>query len=131
MAAVPGPPELWSEFDTELDALMEGTKTAEKSYTEGKGMSLASIAVGSALMRLSKVTGRLTMRDETRATNVLCVYSHGEKALRFGRKEPAYALLSFRGIQWCDPWEKKCPSSSPRGPCMGYLWAEEVQALPS
>lgn len=64
MAAVPVPPELWSEFVTELDALIEGTKTAEKSYTEGKGMSLASIAVGSAVMRLSKVTSHLTMRDD-------------------------------------------------------------------
>lgn len=75
MAAVPVPPELWSEFDTKLDTLIEGTKTAEKSYTEGKGMSLASIAVGSAVMRLSKVTGRLTMCDETRATNIptLCL----------------------------------------------------------
>jgi len=49
------PPELWSEFDNELDALIEGNKHAEKSYTEGRGMSLASIAVGSAAMRLAKV----------------------------------------------------------------------------
>ncbi|CAN0033752.1 unnamed protein product, partial [Ectocarpus sp. 4 AP-2014] len=63
MAAVPVPPELWSEFDTGLDALMEGTKTAEKSYTEGKGISLASIAVGSAVMRLSKVRAMAESRD--------------------------------------------------------------------
>lgn len=54
------PPELWSEFDNELATLMEGTKTAEESYTVGKGMSLASIAVGSAVMRLSKVRGEST-----------------------------------------------------------------------
>lgn len=52
---VAAPSELWSEFDDELDAMIEGNKQAEKSYTEGRGMSLASIAVGSAAMRLTKV----------------------------------------------------------------------------
>lgn len=60
MAAVEVSPELWSELDNELDALIEGTKTADESYTVGKGMSLASIAVGSVAMRLSKVRGGLT-----------------------------------------------------------------------
>lgn len=62
MAAVVVPPELWAEFDNELDALIEGTKSAEESYTVGKGMSLASIAVGSAAMRLSKVRGASTRK---------------------------------------------------------------------
>lgn len=48
------PPELWSAFDGQLAALLDKTKEAEKSYVHGRGMSLASIAVGSALLRLSK-----------------------------------------------------------------------------
>lgn len=56
MAAVVVPPELWSEFDHELQSLIEGNQAAEKSYTVGKGMSLASIAVGSVAMRLAKVS---------------------------------------------------------------------------
>ena len=56
MAEVEVPPELWSEFDDELQSLTEGNQAAEKSYTVGKGMSLASIAVGAVAMRLAKVT---------------------------------------------------------------------------
>lgn len=55
MATVVVPPELWSEFDNELQSLIEGNQAAEQSYTVGKGMSLASIAVGSVAMRLTKV----------------------------------------------------------------------------
>lgn len=61
VAVVPGTtrelavtPELWSAFDGQLAALLDKTKEAEKSYVHGRGMSLASIAVGSALLRLSK-----------------------------------------------------------------------------
>lgn len=50
------PPELWAEFDNELQSLIEGNQAAEQSYTVGKGMSLASIAVASVAMRLTKVT---------------------------------------------------------------------------
>lgn len=46
---------LWSEFEDELDALIEATNAAEKSYVGTRGMSLASVAVGSAAARLSKV----------------------------------------------------------------------------
>eukprot|EP00752_Nemacystus_decipiens_P018736 g16797.t2 len=63
MAAVTVPPELWSKFDDELQTLIEGNHTAEKSYTVGKGMSLASIAVGSVAMRLSKVRAMAQKRD--------------------------------------------------------------------
>lgn len=52
------PPELWRAVDEEVDALIDGTKAADKSYAEGRGMSLASIAVGSAAMRLAKVSFR-------------------------------------------------------------------------
>lgn len=55
MAAVVVPPELWSEFEDELQSLIDGNQVAEKSYTVGKGMSLASIAVGSVAIRLTKV----------------------------------------------------------------------------
>lgn len=72
MAAVAVPPELWSEFNHELDTLIDGAKAAEDSYTAGRGMSLASIAVGSAVMRLSKasycVTGNsagVEIRDDS------------------------------------------------------------------
>lgn len=51
-------PDLWSDFDCALDTLIEATKTAEKSYVDGRGMSLASIAVSSAALRLSKVRAR-------------------------------------------------------------------------
>lgn len=53
-ALVVVPPELWSAFDGQLAALLDKMKDAEKSYVHGRGMSLASIAVGSALLRLSK-----------------------------------------------------------------------------
>ena len=46
---------LWSEFEAGLDVLVEATRAADRSYVEGRGMSLASIAVGSAATRLSKV----------------------------------------------------------------------------
>lgn len=46
---------LWSEFEDELGALIEATKAADKSYVEARGMSLASVVVGSAATRLSKV----------------------------------------------------------------------------
>lgn len=49
------PSDLWAAFDGQLVALFDKTKEAEKSYVQGRGMSLASIAVGSAMLRLSKV----------------------------------------------------------------------------
>ena len=54
--AILSPDELlWSEFEEELDALIEATDAADKSYAGARGMSLASVAVGSAATRLSKV----------------------------------------------------------------------------
>lgn len=60
MAILSADEVLWSEFEDELDALIEATNAADKSYVEGRGMSLASVAVGSAATRLRKV-----MRDES------------------------------------------------------------------
>lgn len=76
------PPELWSEFDHELDTLIEGNKQAEKSYVEGRGMSLASIAVGSAAMRLTKVlilrySGVVRTKCLFTITRRMCVMVHG------------------------------------------------------
>lgn len=47
--------DLWTEFVHEVDTLIDITRATEASYVEGRGMSLASIAVGSAAMRLFKV----------------------------------------------------------------------------
>lgn len=49
------PPELWSEFEVELDCLIEATQSAERGYVDRRGMTLASMAVVSAGMRLNKV----------------------------------------------------------------------------
>lgn len=65
------PPELWSEFDSELQSLIEGNQAAERSYTAGKGMSLASMAVGSVAMRLTKVTLHIKIVPTQRASGTI------------------------------------------------------------
>lgn len=65
------PPELWSEFDSELQSLIEGNQAAERSYTAGKGISLASMAVGSVVMRLTKVTLHIKTVPTQRASGTI------------------------------------------------------------
>lgn len=52
---MPIPPELWSEFEVELDRAIAVTHSAEKGYVDRRGMSLACMAVVSAGISLSKV----------------------------------------------------------------------------
>eukprot|EP00904_Undaria_pinnatifida_P005226 jgi/Undpi1/1833/HiC_scaffold_12.g05220.m1 len=63
MSILSGDELLWSEFEAGLDVLVEATRAADRSYVEGRGMSLASIAVGSAATRLSKVQAATESRD--------------------------------------------------------------------
>lgn len=55
MDAMPIPSALWCGFERELDSIIDATKAAEMCYTDRRGISLASMAVGSAVMRLGKV----------------------------------------------------------------------------